>query len=744
MARRVLADHRPMSRSSSLLASLLCLNLLACSGDPEASFEPAPAPAAPAEAGPLRLAVMMPPTPDGTSRPAIEWALAAVNEAGGVAGRRLEVDYVAYDPADPASAAAVGQGLAWDAEHVAVIGPGTSSDLAAVADEFVSAKKPLVSFTSTAADLLRAHGGKGAIWRTRESDIGQTELLLHQAQKSGAKRIALLTSLGPGGSTFFSWFGFFAQELGYPEDAVVIAELPEGAPCEESVKAALEATPDTVIIAAGGAGDLECALRTANPPDMPPGAARPWRIVVADTGLDTPATLANLGALADGVEGLSPVPGPEEFAQAFEQGTGQPLGPHGAGEYDAVLLLAYGLQASQGKGGAALVAGIQAAVDGREGSYGWDAAGIAGALAAMRAGGKPDISGATGPLEFEPKLAMDLASSYFSRWVWEGGQRSFKERYWTGDAAFRSSGGVFVAPGADQLPDLGGAGSGWAPATEKADLWAVVASLSSGWSNYRHQADALRHYQLLRARGVPDDHIVFISADDVAHAPQNRLAGAVRNEPGGEDLREGAEIDYDLSLGAAGLVDVLLGRESEATPRVIKPTASSNVYVFLAGHGGQQGIPIGASTASEGIDGGGDVLSPDMLRSAFCALRSEGRLRRGLVVIESCFSGAFGGAEFQGLEAGCDGVPLDGVTLMTAASSDEVSYAASYDDELRAWVNDAFSHQFASVAGVAPGTPLTELYRDVFLNVQGSHASLFNKKASGRISDVQVGEFLSP
>ena len=60
----------------------------------------------------------------------------------------------------------------------------------------------------------------------------------------------------------------------------------------------------------------------------------------------------------------------------------------------------------------------------------------------------------------------------------------------------------------------------------------MIAALSSGWENYRHQADALRQYQLLRAGGVPADHIILMMANDVASAAQNPLPGTVRNQVG--------------------------------------------------------------------------------------------------------------------------------------------------------------------------------------------------------------------
>lgn len=61
----------------------------------------------------------------------------------------------------------------------------------------------------------------------------------------------------------------------------------------------------------------------------------------------------------------------------------------------------------------------------------------------------------------------------------------------------------------------------------------MVVATSSGWDNYRHQADALAAYQLLKSRGVRDDHIVLIMADDIAGNARNREPGVVRNVAGG-------------------------------------------------------------------------------------------------------------------------------------------------------------------------------------------------------------------
>ncbi len=688
---------------------------------------------------PLRIAVLMPvPVASATDGlPTLEWALEAINAAGGVAGRPLALEYV-----DPASdeITALGEQLANDERYVAVIGPPGSAALQSVAPAFVAASKPIVSTTSTSDDLLRAYGGKGAIWRTRESDIAQTELLVRFARDSGGQRIALLSSLAVGGHSFFAWFGFFASELGFAEDQVEIVALPDDAPCQAAVMEAVESGAEILFVAAETPEQLDCVVRSLPPMNQP----RP-RVILADTGLD-PYQLEGLGAAAHGIEGFVGASDPA-FASAFAaRFPGQRLAPHAASEYDALLLLAYGLELSEGAGGKPLLAAMQEAVDGTEASArSWDAEGIAGTLDALRASDRPQLYGATGPLSFEPGLAMDLASYTYSHWQLGAGGLEFGERIWTGDPSFLASSGAFVRPA---LGPRGVDASSWKPATAKAETWAVIAALSSGWQNYRHQADALAQYRLLRARGVADDHIVLILADDLASADQNLLRGEIRNAPAGPDLYPDAVIDYDLSLTADELVDIITGQANAQTPTVISPGAADNVYIYLVGHGGTEGMPLGAASTADGLAGGDASFTPTHLREAMCALRGSERLRRGLVVIESCFGGVFGEAEFAGLERGCGSAgaetPLAGVVLLTAANSREVSYAGAYDGEVPAWVNDAFSRELVVNAADAPDISLADLYTDVYRGTAGSHASIYNTDEAGRLSAVSFAEFIAP
>lgn len=687
---------------------------------------------------PLRIAVLMP-VPEGSNDgvPNLEWARENVNAAGGVAGKELAFDY--FEPPQTLEAlVTLADTLADDTEHIAVIGPPGSEALFAVANAFVDANKPIVSTTSTSDDLLRAFGGKGPIWRTRESDIAQTELLVRFAKDSKAQRITLLTSLDVGGYTFFSWFGFFAREIGFADTNINIVTLPSKQPCTDAFKKALGTKPDMLFVAPNSPLEIECIAKSLPPPGMP----RP-RILLADTGLDNNALI---GIGAEGVEGFSGA-GSDEYQAAFAaRYPEQWIAPHGPSEYDAVLLLAYGLEKSNGVGRKPLIAAMKDVVEGsEENAWGWDVNGIQGTLEALRAGKTPLLQGATGPLVFESGLYMDLASFTYAHYVINAAGLTYDQRFSTGDPSFLTSTGAFVKPA---LPTKDVDQSSWIPATIKSDTWAVIGALSSGFSNYRHQADALQQYQMLRANGVADDRIILILADDIAGDPNNELTGQVRNEPSGKDVYAGVNIDYGITVTPTDIQNILQGNVTATTPKVIAPTASSNVYIYLAGHGGTAGIPLAAQTTEAGLAGEGEVFSPTNLRESLCQMSTNGTFRRTMVVIESCFSGVFGDASYGGLEFGCGAnageVPLEGVVLLTAANGMEVSYAGAYDRDVPEWVNDAFSRQFVTQVQDSFTRSIADVYADAYRGTAGSHPSIFNVEHAGRMTLVSVGEFLMP
>jgi ABC-type branched-subunit amino acid transport system substrate-binding protein len=718
----------------ALVGAAACLGPVACGGS---TIEPA-------DAGPVRAALFMPlPPGSGGLPPAASWAQETVNAGGGIRGRKLEIEVHDQAGLPPEEIAALGAELSRDDKYVAVLGGGSSLGLFLIADAFVEAQKPLVNYTSTAADVLRAYAGKDFVWRTRKADIAQTELLLRFAEEQGAARVALVASLDANGISFFDWFGFFAAEMGLADDAVTITGIGPHEPCDAAVAGALAGNPDILFAAPGDPMQQDCIAKATVGPRK-----SGLRVVYADAGLDPLGPARDVGPDAFGMEGFSTI-GDPSFEQAFHQHLGgRPLPPHGASEYDAVLLLAYGLTASDGHGGQALADGMKSAVSATSAeTHGWDDTGVAGALAALAAGRRPSLLGASGPLRFEPEIFVDLTASRLTHVTLGPDGLVEGEQYWTGDSQFLSSEAP-LPPASEERRRDALVSSGWTPASGKTDAWAVIAALSSGWANYRHQSDALRQYQLLKAGGIDDDHIILIVADDLAHAAENRLEGTVRNEVGGPNVDAGVKVDYGLNLTAADLSNILTGTVTATTPTVLHTTASSNLYVYLAGHGGTAGMPIGAPDPSAGLEGGGEVLSPTLLREALCSLRISGRLRRALVLVETCHGGSFGEAALGGVEKGCgpagSETPLGGVALLSAATSKEDSLAGKYDPALSAWVNDAFSRELARRAAPPAAASLSALYADVYLRVSGSHVSLYNAASAGNLGQVALSEFITP
>ena len=193
------------------------------------------------------------------------------------------------------------------------------------------------------------------------------------------------------------------------------------------------------------------------------------------------------------------------------------------------------------------------------------------------------------------------------------------------------------------------------------------------------------------------------------------------------------------------LADILAGRVTPETPTVLALDADTNLYVYIVGHGGLLGVVLGAENVEQGLTGTGRAIySPAMLRDSLCELRAAGGVRRVLVEVEACHGGVFGDADFFGVESGCGADPLTGVAMLTAADTRENSLGHGYDFELAQWVGDEFSRRLLDRVEQGDGPSLLDLYRDVYLQVAGSHAQLYNAAAFGDVGAIRpVGEFLS-
>ena len=88
-------------------------------------------------------------------------------------------------------------------------------------------------------------------------------------------------------------------------------------------------------------------------------------------------------------------------------------------------------------------------------------------------------------------------------------------------------------------------------------------------------------YQQLKESGYTDDHIVLIVEDDIARNPSNPNNGVDQGHPNGDNVYEGAKIDYRTSsLRLKDIADILTGEKSDYLPEVIEASENDN-YIYL-------------------------------------------------------------------------------------------------------------------------------------------------------------------
>ncbi|AQK96094.1 senescence enhanced2a [Zea mays] len=84
--------------------------------------------------------------------------------------------------------------------------------------------------------------------------------------------------------------------------------------------------------------------------------------------------------------------------------------------------------------------------------------------------------------------------------------------------------------------------------------WAVLIAGSSGYYNYRHQADICHAYQIMKKGGLKDENIIVFMYDDIAHSPENPRPGVIINHPQGGDVYAGVPKVFYLEACESGSI----------------------------------------------------------------------------------------------------------------------------------------------------------------------------------------------
>ncbi|KAF8383644.1 hypothetical protein PRIPAC_72786 [Pristionchus pacificus] len=165
------------------------------------------------------------------------------------------------------------------------------------------------------------------------------------------------------------------------------------------------------------------------------------------------------------------------------------------------------------------------------------------------------------------------------------------------------------------------------------DLWALIVAGSNGWFNYRHQADTAHAFHVLKAHGVPEENIITMMYDDIAHNPSNKYKGKLFNSPKYVDVYEGVKIDYKGDdVNAENFLNVLKGNSSGikgGNGRVIESGPDDRVFVYFTDHGA-----VGL------ISFPNDILTTKSLNDALNWSNKNKRFADLVFYLEACESGS--------------------------------------------------------------------------------------------------------
>ena len=257
------------------------------------------------------------------------------------------------------------------------------------------------------------------------------------------------------------------------------------------------------------------------------------------------------------------------------------------------------------------------------------------------------------------------------------------------------------------------------------DQYAVLVHGSTGFTNYRHQADVLNVYQLLRQNGFDDDHIILIIDKALANDSQNEEPGVIRISKDGKDLLGGTDglpkavVDYDAAdLTPEDISNILEGNSSDRLTTVLPRDAGQNVLLYWSGHGSKGSFNW--RDADEGF------TSDRLYMTA-----TDMTFRKLFIVAEPCY----GESVINGIKG------IEGVLAMSGASSTEQSWADNWNSSMLIWMCDRFTKNVVNYITSNPTDNYNKLYNYTVENTLGSHTKIVNASYFGNLYKETPEEF---
>lgn len=614
----------------------------------------------------------------------------------------------------------LGKSLASDASVKAVIGPYGSENAQIVAAQLSRREKTMILPCASSSQFIRAYARQNSfLWALTESDISQCEVMLTRAISNGARKVGLLCSSGTYGQTFYDWFAFQAVELGLEVSTVRVYGPEE---LDTSLTDVMTSDADMLLCVPNDVVEAVDILKGWNRATIQNGTAP--RLIFSDVAFNT--ELFSCGINIDGVIGTSMYADPESgFPEAYRARFGDYPTGGDAQFYDALMLVAFGLADCKYNSTVGLNAALRNVVE-TGGPYvtAWDVCGMKRVLDGMRQGERFDIRGAGGQLDFDTEVYTNVLHSVYCEWMIYNNKFIIRD-YCTSDGSNRTASTLAnwnwdVSVGQTFSDESKGISY-----PSHTGNWVLIVAGSTSWVNYRHQADALNMYQILKRHGYDDEHIILILADDLAQNPLNPYPGGIMVRNNGENVYENVDVDYHLAdLHPEDIKDILNGNANGRLTEVVRSTSTDNVLVFWSGHGLKDQFVWGEQ--SEGF-------TTELMRQTMTEAAAKRNYRKMLWLIETCYS--------ESVALGAEGV--EGVLCITAANRNEPSKADVFSNELgNIWLSNRFTSVLHQTIDERIDISFRALYYQLFRQTIGSHVCVVNESCFDNLYLTGIREFI--
>lgn len=701
-----------MTNKYLLLNTVLLIMLSACSHDEHVDVDSQAIMS-------YKVAIVLPQDNQECWNRTVDWALNNIKLAQKGQESRVELDIEWHDENDR-EIEDYFRKVAHDPKYTAMIGPMTSDKAQLAAGIFGETEKTLILPVASSTEFQRIFAGRNNIWNLVESDISQSEILLTQAKLSGLDYVSLLTADNNYGKSFNDWFAYQAYEIGLQVKDVFIYRNHEE--LREAIEKISQYKKPYATFLMFAPGNVEDAVVFDKKYGELKGSKDylPFPTVMC-------SDIVNSSKIATRMEhsiyeGISPTADPTSgFIEAYKLKFGvEPINaePH---LFDAVTLLCYALKFG---GDDNLSESIKVIVDGRnKGDYSWLPDDMHNTFSLLSEGNTPDLRGVTGDWTFDSRHHASVLNTIYSHWILRDGKYSTIE-YLSVDGLSRT---VSSYQAWEQQNSNIQNFNPNQPAIEYGalnDNYAVVLATSDTWSNYRHQADALAMYQLLKRHGYDDDHILLIMEDNLAYDPRNLYPGVIKIRPEGNNVHENVTVDYKLSsITFQDFQNIMKGNTSHEIEEVLPANENDNVILFWCGHGNRNMLAWGSNKTVSGVE----------MRELIKDMKAKGKYRKLLLVMDACYSGTLGEA--------CKGIP--GVLVITAANAFEPSKADMRDSEMGIWLSNGFTRVFQETIDFNPSISLRDLYYTLARHTVGSHATVYNAEYYGNLYTSSIDEYLN-